>query len=99
MATHVPIAAASLSPRETEILRMLGRGSSNCTIARVLQISERTVKAHVTSVLLKLGLESRLQAGLYAVTYGLSEFDGERPGAGPVAQRSHGGARSQPTDS
>jgi DNA-binding NarL/FixJ family response regulator len=77
---------ARLSPRETEILCLLGGGWSNHRIAQKLDISERTVKAHITNVLTKLGLESRLQAGLFALTRGLGQFDP----AALHAQRSHG---------
>lgn len=65
----------TLSRREFDILVMLGQGCSNREIAKNLEIAERTVKAHVTSVLAKLGLESRLQAGLFALSIGVSSFD------------------------
>lgn len=55
---------ASLSRRELAILLQLGTGASNCTIARRLLITERTVKAHIGQILAKLRIESRLQAGL-----------------------------------
>jgi DNA-binding NarL/FixJ family response regulator len=55
-----------LSPREREVFLLLGFGLSNRRIARVLGVTERTVKAHVGQVLSKLVLESRLQAGLAA---------------------------------
>jgi DNA-binding NarL/FixJ family response regulator len=55
---------ATLSRRELAILLQLGSGASNCTIARRLRITERTVKAHIGQILSKLRLESRLQAGL-----------------------------------
>ncbi|MEV6648867.1 helix-turn-helix transcriptional regulator [Amycolatopsis sp. NPDC051371] len=56
-----------LSGREREILALLGHGLSNRGIARRLGISERTVKFHVSNVLIKLRVESRLQAGSVAV--------------------------------
>jgi len=56
----------SLSPRETDILRLLGRGLSNQAIASELQISERTARTHVSNVLAKLGVGSRTQAALIA---------------------------------
>jgi DNA-binding CsgD family transcriptional regulator len=67
-----PIAAAlplarSLSPREQAAFELLGLGYDNRSIARELQISERTTKRHVTAILKKLKLESRLQAGLTAL--------------------------------
>ena len=55
-----------LSLREREILVLLGQGLSNRGIARRLGISERTVKFHVSNVLIKLRVESRLQAGSIA---------------------------------
>jgi DNA-binding NarL/FixJ family response regulator len=55
-----------LSPREQEVLRMLGAGLSNRAIARRLGISERTVKAHLTSVFQSLGVTDRTQAALWA---------------------------------
>jgi DNA-binding NarL/FixJ family response regulator len=56
----------SLTEREREIFLLLGEGLSNIHIARQLAVTERTVKLHVTSVLAKLGVESRLQAGIVA---------------------------------
>ncbi|MEV2250776.1 helix-turn-helix transcriptional regulator [Streptomyces sp. NPDC050147] len=55
-----------LSARETQVFELLGKGYSNRSIARRLAIAERTVKFHVAQVLSKLGVESRLQAGLVA---------------------------------
>jgi DNA-binding CsgD family transcriptional regulator len=60
---------SQLSPRELDVLRLLGSGLSNRGVARVLGLSERTVKTHVAKILTKLGLESRLQAGLVALTH------------------------------
>ena len=53
-----------LSAREMEVFLLLGVGASNRTIARELNVAERTVKAHVAQVMAKLVVESRLQAGL-----------------------------------
>ncbi|MEU3741254.1 MULTISPECIES: helix-turn-helix transcriptional regulator [unclassified Streptomyces] len=55
-----------LSVREREVFELLGEGYSNRSISRRLDIAERTVKFHVAQVLSKLGVESRLQAGLVA---------------------------------
>jgi DNA-binding NarL/FixJ family response regulator len=60
-----------LSERETEVLRLVASGFANKRIARELGITERTVKAHVGSILSKLHLESRTQAALYAGRIGL----------------------------
>jgi DNA-binding NarL/FixJ family response regulator len=59
--------AGTLSPREKLTFQLLGRGYDNRTIARELMISERTAKRHVTAILTKLKLESRLQAGITAL--------------------------------
>jgi DNA-binding NarL/FixJ family response regulator len=63
--------AASLTPREREILVLVAQGGSNRDIADALVISERTARTHVSSVLSKLGLASRTQAALWAVREGL----------------------------
>jgi len=60
-----------LTPREHEVLRLVARGLSNRLIARELALSEKTVKAHVSAVLGKLGVADRTQAALYAVRHGL----------------------------
>lgn len=57
----------ALTPREREVLAQLAEGRSNRQIARLLQMSEKTVKTHVSSVLAKLGVADRTQAALYAV--------------------------------
>jgi DNA-binding NarL/FixJ family response regulator len=57
----------ALTPRERTTFELLGLGYDNRSIARVLEISERTAKRHVTAILSKLKLESRLQAGLAAL--------------------------------
>lgn len=61
----------SLTPRETEILKMIARGYSNKDICKELNVSEYTVKAHVSSMLSKLELSSRTQAALFALKLGL----------------------------
>jgi NarL family two-component system response regulator LiaR len=60
-----------LTPREREVLVLIGRGMPNKLIARDLGLSEKTVKAHVSSILGKLGVSDRTQAALYAVREGL----------------------------
>ena len=61
-----------LTPREREVLRLVARGLSNRLIARELVLSEKTVKAHVSAVLAKLGVADRTQAALYAVRHNLT---------------------------
>jgi DNA-binding NarL/FixJ family response regulator len=71
----------ALTDRETEVLKLLARGKANKQIAGNLYVSEKTVKAHVSSILTKLGVQSRTQAALYAVRTGLVSVDelGEEP--------------------
>jgi DNA-binding NarL/FixJ family response regulator len=57
----------ALTTREREVLAELARGRSNREIARALNVSEKTVKTHVSSVLGKLGVQDRTQAALFAV--------------------------------
>jgi DNA-binding NarL/FixJ family response regulator len=65
-------APEELTEREREVLALLTAGRSNKEMARQLGLSERTVKAHVSSVLGKLGLASRTQAAIYALRHGLA---------------------------
>jgi NarL family two-component system response regulator LiaR len=65
------LSADPLTPREREVLVLIGRGMANKVIARELSLSEKTVKAHVSSILAKLGVHDRTQAALYAVREGL----------------------------
>jgi DNA-binding NarL/FixJ family response regulator len=58
-----------LTKREYEVFLLLGEGLDNRKIALFLEVGERAVKFHVTSILRKLGLESRLQAGLAAAEH------------------------------
>jgi two-component system, NarL family, response regulator LiaR len=62
-----------LTPREREVLQLIGRGFPNKQIARELDVSERTVKTHVGHVLAKLGVVDRTQAAVFAVRAGLVE--------------------------
>lgn len=66
-----PAGPALLTPREREILALLGEGRSNREIANILVISERTARTHVSNVLSKLNLTSRTQAALLAIREGL----------------------------
>ena len=64
--------AAQLSARELEVLRLIARGMENADIAQALNISPRTAKNHVSNILAKLGLTSRVQAAIYAMRHDLA---------------------------
>jgi DNA-binding NarL/FixJ family response regulator len=61
----------ALSPREKEVLSLIAQGANNKEIAEKLYIAERTVKAHVTSILSQLNLRDRTQAAILAIQYRL----------------------------
>lgn len=65
------LARALLSDREVQVVRELGKGCANKTIARRLGISEATVKVHVKTTLRKLQLANRTQAAIWAMQNGL----------------------------
>jgi len=72
---RAPEGPEKLTERETDVLRLVSLGLSNKEIARRLDIREGTVKTHVSSLLGKLGLQSRTQAALHAVRLGLVRAD------------------------
>jgi two-component system, NarL family, response regulator LiaR len=72
---RAPESPESLTERETEVLQLVARGKANKQISHALFIGEKTVKAHVSSILAKLGVQSRTQAALHAVRTGLVSVD------------------------
>ncbi|MEC4614068.1 response regulator transcription factor [Tsukamurella tyrosinosolvens] len=71
-AEPVAVDLSGLTDRERDVLGGLGEGLSNQQIARRLDIGEATVKTHVSRVLMKLGVQSRVQAAVVAAQSGLS---------------------------
>jgi two-component system, NarL family, response regulator LiaR len=72
---RAPESPEELTDRETDVLKLLARGKANKQIASELFVEEKTVKAHVSSILRKLGVQSRTQAALHAVRIGLVSVD------------------------
>jgi DNA-binding NarL/FixJ family response regulator len=66
----------SLTPQQLRVLMMMGEGLLNKQIAFALEVSEATVKAHVSAVLQKLGVENRTQAVLAAGRFELGQWQG-----------------------
>ncbi len=62
---------AELSERELEVLRLIANGKDNSQIAEALHISPKTVKNHISNILMKLQIENRIQAAVYAVRSGI----------------------------
>lgn len=69
----LPPAAETLTERELEVLALLAKRYANKEIAAELGVAEKTVKTHVSNILGKLGLESRIDAARYARERGLGE--------------------------
>ena len=70
-AKSAPDPLAGISPREREVLALLLDGMPNKLIARRLEISEKTVKSHLTSIFRRIGVTDRVQAILWVERQGL----------------------------
>ncbi len=70
---------AALTPREREVLTLLGSGLSNADIAAKMFVVEGTVKAHVSTILTRLGAKNRVQAAITAYEAGLVGGDAAAP--------------------
>jgi DNA-binding NarL/FixJ family response regulator len=64
-----------LTAREREVLVLIAQGRANREIARTLVLAEKTVKTHVSNILMKLGVADRTQAALWAVRHGIAPDD------------------------
>ncbi|HSL66059.1 MAG TPA: response regulator transcription factor, partial [Gaiellaceae bacterium] len=62
---------AELSEREIEVLKLIANGKDNAQIAAELHISPKTVKNHISNILMKLQIDNRIQAAVYAVRSGI----------------------------
>ncbi len=62
---------AELSDREIEVLKLIANGTDNAQIAAQLHISPKTVKNHISNILMKLQIDNRIQAAVYAVRSGI----------------------------
>jgi DNA-binding NarL/FixJ family response regulator len=62
---------AELSDRELDVLRLIANGKDNSEIAEALHISPKTVKNHISNILMKLQIDNRIQAAVYAVRSGI----------------------------
>jgi DNA-binding NarL/FixJ family response regulator len=70
--TPTPSGASGLTDRELQVLRLIADGKDNSQIAAQLHISPKTVKNHISNILMKLQIENRIQAAVYAVRSGLA---------------------------
>jgi NarL family two-component system response regulator LiaR len=62
---------AELSERELDVLKLIAVGKDNSEIAKELFISPKTVKNHISNILMKLQIDNRIQAAVYAVRSGI----------------------------
>ncbi len=75
-----PLAGLGLSTRELEVLALVAAGRTNGQIAQELFISPKTASVHVTHILDKLGVSSRIEAAMIAARAGLAVADTDEPG-------------------
>ena len=62
---------SELSDREIQVLKLIANGKDNAQIAADLHISPKTVKNHISNILMKLQIDNRIQAAVYAVRSGI----------------------------
>ena len=79
-ASDTPRRRLDLTPREREVLALLGAGRSNDEIGEILYVSGKTVSVHITNIKAKLGASSRVEIALYAIESGFAE--GRAPASG-----------------
>jgi DNA-binding NarL/FixJ family response regulator len=72
---HERVPSSLLTDREIDVLRAMARGFTNKKIGEELFITEQTVKNHVSSIFGKLGVETRVEAVLYALRHGLASAE------------------------
>lgn len=70
-----PVGTEALTPREWEIMQLIGQGKRNSEIADQLALSKPTVQNYVSSIYAKLGVQTRPQAILYAMRHGLVDIN------------------------
>ena len=70
---------SDLTPREIEILRLVLVGRTNKAIATTISISEKTVEFHLNHIYKKIGVQTRLMAGLWAIQQGIEILTREIP--------------------
>lgn len=70
---------SDLTPREREILKLVLAGRTNKAIATELSVSEKTVEFHLNHIYTKIGVHTRMQAGVWAMQQGLDGKTGEIP--------------------
>lgn len=75
--SDLPPAAEPLTEREVDVLKLVAKGMTNEEIAKVLFLSERTVRTHVSNILRKLHLANRTQAALHALREGLAHLEAD----------------------